>query len=149
MSIPRPWWEGLGEGVNCYKNKNRDFPTCMRLLIYKISCFFNRNHILSTICSHKLGCLRQRLLSSPLERGDKGVCRFAATHPHPLFLEGNHKGLKFLNIKLGWVLKDKNPTAPRLHEDKFYFLPTPSTSSQEGTSQIPLLRGVGVCLFIA
>jgi len=20
MSIPRPWWEGLGEGVNCYRS---------------------------------------------------------------------------------------------------------------------------------
>ncbi len=22
MSIPRPWWEGLGEGVNCYNISN-------------------------------------------------------------------------------------------------------------------------------
>jgi len=28
---------------------------------------------------------------SPLERGDKGVCRFAATPPQPLFLEGRLK----------------------------------------------------------
>src|SRR3990170_7196857 len=28
---------------------------------------------------------------SPLERGDKGVCKFAVTHPQPLFLEGSFK----------------------------------------------------------
>ena len=28
---------------------------------------------------------------SPLERGDKGVCKFAKTHPLPLFLEGRVK----------------------------------------------------------
>ena len=28
---------------------------------------------------------------SPLKRGDKGVCKFAATHPRPLFLEGSLK----------------------------------------------------------
>jgi hypothetical protein len=28
---------------------------------------------------------------SPLERGDKGVCRFSVTHPQPLFLEGSLK----------------------------------------------------------
>ncbi|OHC08446.1 MAG: hypothetical protein A3K50_02540 [Planctomycetes bacterium RIFOXYD12_FULL_42_12] len=38
-------------------------------LMYSISIFYN----------------------SPLERGDKGVCRFAATHPRPLFLEGSLK----------------------------------------------------------
>src|SRR3989337_12148 len=42
--------------------------------------------------------------------------------------------------KLGWVLKNKNPTT---------FFTHPSIPSQEGTSQIPLLRGVGVCLIIA
>jgi len=29
--------------------------------------------------------------NSPLKRGDKGVCKFAATHPQPLFLEGSLK----------------------------------------------------------
>ena len=28
---------------------------------------------------------------SPLERGDKGVCKFTATPPQPLFLEGSLK----------------------------------------------------------
>ncbi len=28
---------------------------------------------------------------SPLKRGDKGVCKFSATHPQPLFLEGSLK----------------------------------------------------------
>ncbi len=28
---------------------------------------------------------------SPLKRGDKGVCKFAVTHPRPLFLEGSLK----------------------------------------------------------
>ena len=55
----------------------------------------------------KLGCLWQRLLSSPLERGAGGVLRQTYTPLYPLFLEGNHKRLKFLYIKLGWVLKDK------------------------------------------
>src|SRR3990172_1302106 len=31
------------------------------------------------------------LLDSPLERGDKGVCKFFATHTQPLFLEGSLK----------------------------------------------------------
>jgi hypothetical protein len=29
------------------------------------------------------------LLDSPLKRGDKGVCKFSATPPQPLFLEGS------------------------------------------------------------
>ena len=36
----------------------------------------------------KLGCLRQRLLSSPLERGAGGVLRQTYTPLYPLFLEG-------------------------------------------------------------
>ena len=31
----------------------------------------------------------QSCIISPLERGDKGVCKFAVTHPQPLFLEGS------------------------------------------------------------
>ncbi len=31
------------------------------------------------------------LLESPLKRGEKGVCKFAITHPQPLFLEGRIK----------------------------------------------------------
>ena len=46
----------------------------------------------------KLGCHRQRLLSSPLERGVGGVSRETYTPLYPLFLEGNHNSLKFLNI---------------------------------------------------
>src|SRR3990167_7774904 len=42
--------------------------------------------------------------------------------------------------KLGWVLKNKNPTT---------FFTHPSTPSQEGTFQIPLLRGARGVLFIA
>ena len=48
----------------------------------------------------KLGCLWQRLLSSPLERGAGGVLQQTYTPLNPLFLEGNYKRLKFLNIKL-------------------------------------------------
>ena|SRR3989304_9853654 len=33
--------------------------------------------------------------NSPLKRGDKGVCKFAATHPRPLFLEGSLKVAAF------------------------------------------------------
>jgi len=25
ISVPRPWWEGLGEGVYCYQRTNVDF----------------------------------------------------------------------------------------------------------------------------
>ena len=50
---------------------------------------------------YKLGCLWQRLLSSPLERGAGGVLRQIYTPLNPLFLEGNHKRLKFLYIKIG------------------------------------------------
>jgi len=59
--------------------------------------------VLSLHCN-KLGCLRQRLLSSPLERGAGGVLRQTYTPLYPLFLEGNHKRLKFLNIKIMSVL---------------------------------------------
>ena len=48
--------------------------------------------------SLKLGCQRQRLLISPLERGAGGVLRQTYTPLYPLFLEGNHKSLKFLII---------------------------------------------------
>jgi len=41
----------------------------------------------------KLGCLRQRLFSSPLERGAGGVLRQTYTPLYPLFLEGNHTRL--------------------------------------------------------
>mgnify|MGYP001573996937 CR=1 FL=1 len=47
---------------------------------------------------NKLGCLRQRLLSSPLERG-AGVCCRKLTPLYPLFLEGNHKRLTLLYTK--------------------------------------------------
>ncbi|MBI4222052.1 MAG: carbamoyltransferase HypF [Planctomycetes bacterium] len=53
----------------------------------------------------KLGCLWQQLLSSPLERGAGGVLRQTYTPLNPLFLEGNHKRLKFLNIKLEILFK--------------------------------------------
>ena len=43
----------------------------------------------------------------------------------------------FSPVKLGWVLKDKT--------QRLLFFTHPSIPSQEGTSQIPLLRGVGVC----
>ena len=46
----------------------------------------------------KLGCLRQRLLISPLERGAGGVLRQTYTPLYPLFLEGNYKILKFLYV---------------------------------------------------
>jgi len=39
--------------------------------------------------------------------------------------------------KLGWGLKDKT--------QRLLFFTHPSIPSQEGTPQIPLLRGVGVC----
>jgi hypothetical protein len=39
----------------------------------------------------KLGCLRQRLLGSPLEGGAGGVLRQIYTPLYPLFLEGNYK----------------------------------------------------------
>ena len=45
-------------------------------------------------------------------------------------------------IRLGF--KGQNPTTPRLHEDKFFT--HPYIPSQEGTSQIPLLRDVGWAL---
>jgi len=48
----------------------------------------------------KLGRQRQRLLISPLERGAGGVLRQTYTPLYPLFLEGNHKSLKFLIVKL-------------------------------------------------
>jgi hypothetical protein len=48
----------------------------------------------------KLGCLWQRLLSSPLKRGAGGVLRQTYTPLNPLFLEGNHKRLKFLYVKI-------------------------------------------------
>ncbi|OHB99440.1 MAG: hypothetical protein A2Z57_10810 [Planctomycetes bacterium RIFCSPHIGHO2_12_39_6] len=32
-------------------------------------------------------------MDSPLKRGDKGVCKFSATHPQPLFLEGKIKAV--------------------------------------------------------
>src|SRR3972149_6662386 len=41
----------------------------------------------------KLGCLRQRLLSSPLERGAGCVLRQTYTPLYPLFLEGNYKSM--------------------------------------------------------
>ncbi|MCR4319124.1 MAG: carbamoyltransferase HypF [Candidatus Brocadiaceae bacterium] len=53
----------------------------------------------------KLGFLWQQLLSSPLERGAVGVLRKSYTPLNPLFLEGNHKRLKFLNIKLEILFK--------------------------------------------
>src|SRR3989304_8905022 len=58
----------------------------------------------------KFGCLWQRLLSSPLERGAGGVLWQTYTPLYrstersrrsPLFLEGNQKSLKFLYIQLG------------------------------------------------
>ena len=33
----------------------------------------------------------QFFFNSPLKRGDKGVCKIAATPPQPLFLEGESK----------------------------------------------------------
>ncbi|GEM_PF-4291468 len=42
--------------------------------------------------------------SSPLERGAGGVLRQTYTPLYPLFLEGNHKRLKFLSIKLADAL---------------------------------------------
>ena len=44
--------------------------------------------------SHNINVLVQEISTfcdSPLERGDKGVCKFAATPPQPLFLEGSLK----------------------------------------------------------
>ena len=55
----------------------------------------------------KLGCLRQRLLSSPLERGAGGVLRQTYTPLYPLFLEGNHKRLKFLKQELRSVIQQE------------------------------------------
>ncbi len=55
----------------------------------------------------KLGCLWQRLLSSPLKRGAGGVFWQTYTPLYPLFLEGNHIRLKFLDVKLGFVLQGK------------------------------------------
>src|SRR3989339_944103 len=72
---------------------------------------------------------------------------------------------KFLNIKLGWVLKNKNPTTFFTHpsivrlilrqaQDVVPFMVSLSNHhdevpSQEGTFQIPLLRGARGVLFIA
>ncbi len=52
------------------------------------------------VIGNKLSRLWQQLLISPLERGAGGVLRQIYTPLYPLFLEGNHKGLKFLYIKL-------------------------------------------------
>ncbi len=41
---------------------------------------------------------RTNLLDSPLKRGDKGVCKFSATHPQPLFLEGSLKVAAYGNL---------------------------------------------------
>src|SRR3972149_8142968 len=53
-----------------------------------------QNQIPFPCLCHKLGCLRQQLLGSPLERGAGGVLRQTYTPLYPLFLEGNYKRLK-------------------------------------------------------
>src|SRR4030067_3099328 len=77
----------------------------------------NPNPVMTTfdiVFVFKLGYHRQRLLSSPLGRGAEGVLRQTYTPLYPLFLEGNHKRLKFLNIQLrqktrAGKMKFKNP----------------------------------------
>jgi hypothetical protein len=44
--------------------------------------------------------------------------------------------------QLGWVLKDKNPTTPRLHEDKFF------THPRGDFSNSPLESGRGVFIIL-
>jgi hypothetical protein len=61
------------------------------LIVYAIVCECFKHFKLS---------LRQRLLKSPLKRGAGGVLRQTYTPLYPLFLEGNHTTLKFLNVKL-------------------------------------------------
>ena len=59
------------------------------------------NHVAMQPFIHKvfkLGCLWQRLLSSPLKRGAGGVFWQTYTPLYPLFLEGNHIRLKFLDV---------------------------------------------------
>ena len=55
----------------------------------------------------KSGCQRQRLYISPLKRGAGDVLRQTYTPLYPLFLEGNHKRLKFIffggSIVLDWT----------------------------------------------
>ena len=62
--------------------------------------FLKSNYLSQNRVWYKLGCLWQRLLSSPLERGAGGVFRKTYTPLYPLFLEGNHERLKFLYIEL-------------------------------------------------
>ena len=40
---------------------------------------------------------------SPLKRGDEGVCKFAVTHPRPLFLEGSLKAATEGSIIPPWL----------------------------------------------
>jgi len=42
--------------------------------------------------SHNLCLVIPIFCDFPLKRGDKGVCKFAATAPGPSFLEGRLKG---------------------------------------------------------
>ena len=78
ISVPRPWWEGLGEGVNCYN-------------ITSIGCLRQR---LLKLPSRKRGWGVLRQIYTPLYRSTERSRRSL------LFLEGNYKSLKFLCIKL-------------------------------------------------
>ena len=40
---------------------------------------------------------------SPLKRGDKGVCKFAVTHPRPLFIKGSLKAATEGSLILPWL----------------------------------------------
>ncbi|MEK7750248.1 MAG: hypothetical protein AAB277_04675, partial [Planctomycetota bacterium] len=73
-------------------------PDTSELIIISINLYKIVDSALQS--AYKLGCLWQRLLSSPLERGAGGVLRKTYTPLYPLFLEGNQKRLKFLYIKL-------------------------------------------------
>ena len=53
------------------------------------------------------------------------------------------------NFKLGWVLKNKNPTAFFTHPTIVRLSAHDEVPSQEGTFQISLLRGARGVLFIA
>ena len=118
-TFPPPRWGRLGGGAELLRLMKHYLDSMKKTVrnrrYVKLRGWKDRKLGMSEFCnfstSHfpnfKLGCLWQRLLGSPLERGAGGVLRQNYTPLYPLFLEGNYKILKFLNIKLGlWQLHE-------------------------------------------
>ncbi len=69
---------------------SQDFLGCRNQDGYLVVALLRCVYHLRRLASYFMLIFRISILyDSPLKRGDKGVCKFAVTHPQPLFLEGS------------------------------------------------------------